>query len=69
MTHSTILISTWFIHTAPVEDESKAYFLWHVEIIPRLTTPAGFELGSEIPGQSLRAGRSRAVFLRGAGDS
>jgi UDPglucose--hexose-1-phosphate uridylyltransferase len=34
------------IHTAPVEDESKAYFLWHVEIIPRLTTPAGFELGS-----------------------
>lgn len=34
------------ILTAPVEDESKAYFLWHVEIIPRLTTPAGFELGS-----------------------
>ena len=36
------------IHTAPVEDELKAYFLWHVEITPRLTTPAGFELGSGI---------------------
>jgi len=27
---------------------SKAYFLWHVEITPRITTPAGFELGSGI---------------------
>ena len=36
------------IHTAPVEDELQAYFLWHVEITPRITTPAGFELGSGI---------------------
>src|SRR5580693_2039136 len=28
------------IHTAPVEDELQAYFLWHVEITPRITTPA-----------------------------
>jgi UDPglucose--hexose-1-phosphate uridylyltransferase len=27
-------------------DESKEYFLWHIRILPRLTTPAGFELGS-----------------------
>jgi UDPglucose--hexose-1-phosphate uridylyltransferase len=27
-------------------DESKDYFLWHIRILPRLTTPAGFELGS-----------------------
>jgi UDPglucose--hexose-1-phosphate uridylyltransferase len=27
-------------------DEDKEYFLWHISIIPRLTTPAGFELGS-----------------------
>lgn len=27
-------------------DEDKEYFLWHMSIIPRLTTPAGFELGS-----------------------
>jgi UDPglucose--hexose-1-phosphate uridylyltransferase len=27
-------------------DEDKEYFMWHVRILPRLTTPAGFELGS-----------------------
>lgn len=36
------------VHTAPVEDEHKPYFLWHVEIRPRLTTPAGFELGTGV---------------------
>jgi UDPglucose--hexose-1-phosphate uridylyltransferase len=36
------------IHTAPVDDESKSYYLWHIQIIPRLTTVAGFEIGSGI---------------------
>lgn len=27
-------------------DEDKEYFLWHIRILPRLSTPAGFELGS-----------------------
>lgn len=34
------------VHTAPVEDAQKPYFLWHIEIRPRLTTQAGFELGT-----------------------
>lgn len=34
------------IDTAPRGDELKEYFLWHMRILPRLTTPAGFELGS-----------------------
>jgi UDPglucose--hexose-1-phosphate uridylyltransferase len=34
------------IHTAPRGDEHKRYFLWHMEIIPRLGKTAGFELGS-----------------------
>lgn len=34
------------IDTVPRGDESKEYFLWHIRIIPRLTTAAGFELGS-----------------------
>ncbi|MCS7168822.1 MAG: galactose-1-phosphate uridylyltransferase [Gemmatales bacterium] len=34
------------INTVPRGDENKPYFLWHIQIIPRLTTPAGFELGS-----------------------
>lgn len=34
------------IDTVPREDENKSYFLWHLRILPRLSTPAGFELGS-----------------------
>ncbi len=36
------------IHTAPADDEHKSYYLWHIQIIPRLTKAAGFELGSGI---------------------
>lgn len=36
------------VHTAPVEDEHKPYFLWHVEIRPRFAIPAGFELGTGV---------------------
>jgi UDPglucose--hexose-1-phosphate uridylyltransferase len=34
------------IDDVPRGDERKEYFLWHIRILPRLTTPAGFELGS-----------------------
>jgi len=34
------------IDTVSRGDESKEYFSWHIRILPRLTTPAGFELGS-----------------------
>lgn len=44
-------------------DEDKAYFLWHVEIIPRLTTPAGFELGSGMFINPVRP-EEAAAFLR-----
>lgn len=36
------------IDTVPVGDEQKEYYLWHIRIVPRLTTPAGFEVGSGI---------------------
>ncbi|MEJ5257924.1 MAG: galactose-1-phosphate uridylyltransferase [Fervidobacterium sp.] len=36
----------FLIHTAPVFEEGKTYYHWHVEIIPRLTRVAGFEWGS-----------------------
>ena len=38
----------YIIHSAPAEDENKDYYLWHIQILPRLTTIAGFELGSGI---------------------
>jgi UDPglucose--hexose-1-phosphate uridylyltransferase len=31
---------------APPGDEIREYFAWHLRIISRLATPAGFELGS-----------------------
>lgn len=34
------------VNTVPRGDEDKEYFLWHIQILPRLTTPAGFEMGS-----------------------
>ena len=34
------------LHTAPVADEDQPYFLWHIQIVPRLGVHAGFELGS-----------------------
>ncbi len=34
------------IDDVPRGDEDKEYFLWHIRILPRLATPAGFELGS-----------------------
>ena len=36
----------YIIHTAPIKDEQEEYFHWHLQIIPRLVTPAGFELGT-----------------------
>jgi UDPglucose--hexose-1-phosphate uridylyltransferase len=38
----------YVLHSAPTDDEGKAYYLWHVQISPRLTAIAGFELGSGI---------------------
>lgn len=32
--------------TAAIGDEHKRYFLWHIDVLPRLATAAGFELGS-----------------------
>lgn len=34
------------IDTAARGDDDKPYFSWHIRILPRLTTPAGFEMGS-----------------------
>jgi UDPglucose--hexose-1-phosphate uridylyltransferase len=34
------------IHTAPVSDGDLEYYHWHIEIMPKLTRVAGFEIGS-----------------------
>jgi UDPglucose--hexose-1-phosphate uridylyltransferase len=34
------------IHTSPVSDDALEYYHWHIEIMPKLTRVAGFEIGS-----------------------
>ena len=36
------------IDTSTTEDEEDPYYHWHIRIVPRLTTTAGFEMGSGI---------------------
>ena len=36
----------YVLHSAPTDAEDEEYFLWHLQIVPRLTRIAGFEIGS-----------------------
>ncbi len=36
----------YILHTAPVGNEYRDYYHWHIEIIPKLTKVAGFEWGT-----------------------
>jgi len=36
------------LHEAPLRDSCQDYYHWHIEILPRLATAAGFELGTGI---------------------
>ncbi len=38
----------YIIRSAPVEDSDVKYHHWYVVIVPKLTTPAGFEIGTGI---------------------
>lgn len=51
------------IDTAPRGDEEKSYFLWHLRILPRLSEPAGFEMGSGMSINTVLPEES-AKFLR-----
>jgi UDPglucose--hexose-1-phosphate uridylyltransferase len=36
------------LHSAPTEEEHEECYLWHIQVLPRVATPAGFELGTGI---------------------
>jgi UDPglucose--hexose-1-phosphate uridylyltransferase len=36
----------YLVHTAPFRSPPLAHYHWHIEILPRLTEIAGFELGT-----------------------
>jgi len=53
------------VHSASVSEEAKPYFLWHLKVLPRIDTAAGFELGT---GMSINtvAPETAATLLREA---
>jgi UDPglucose--hexose-1-phosphate uridylyltransferase len=54
----------YVIRSAPIEDSEVKYHHWYVVIVPKLTTPAGFEIGTGIYINSTLPEQC-AEFLRG----
>ncbi len=38
----------YVIHSSPFKDANEEFYHWYIQILPRLTIPAGFELGSGV---------------------
>ena len=56
----------YVLHTAPFETEKEHCFHWHLEILPRLTIAAGFEMGTGIY-INVTSPEDAAMHLRAAG--
>jgi len=56
----------YVLHTAPFESEKEHSFHWHLEILPRLTIAAGFEMGTGIYINATTP-EDAAEYLRAAG--
>ncbi len=55
----------FYIHTAPLKSDCEAFYHWHLEILPKLSVWAGFELGTGIMINVARP-EDAAAFLRSA---
>ena len=53
----------YFIHKAPVDAGNHDHYQWHMEILPKTSTWAGFELGTGIKISTIEP-ESAAAFLR-----
>lgn len=53
----------FFIHTAPCDGRNYDHYHWHVEILPKTSTWAGFELGTGIEISTIEP-ETAAEFLR-----
>ncbi len=55
----------FFIHTAPLEnDAAYAHYHWHIEVFPKISIPAGFELSTGVD-VNIVAPEEAAAILRG----
>ncbi len=55
----------FFIHTAPVDHQEYPHYHWHIEILPKTSIWAGFELGTGIEISTIKP-ENAAEFLRRA---
>ncbi len=55
------------LHTSPFDSENDHIFHWHLEIMPRLTIAAGFEMGTGVY-INVTAPEDAAMHLRDAGE-
>nr|WP_176236230.1 hypothetical protein [Candidatus Hakubella thermalkaliphila] len=53
----------YYLHTSPLHQRDLQHYHWHLEILPRLTIRAGFELGSRLI-INVTTPESAAEFLR-----
>lgn len=53
----------YYLHTSPLHQRDLKHWHWHLEILPRLTIRAGFELGSRLI-INVTTPESAAEFLR-----
>ncbi|MFA5335563.1 MAG: galactose-1-phosphate uridylyltransferase [Candidatus Omnitrophota bacterium] len=53
----------YIIRTVPHHSAGEPYYHWHIQVLPRLTTPAGFEIGSGIT-VNVALPEESAKFLR-----
>ena len=54
----------YVIASVPPGDEDREYFVWHLRIVPQLTTPAGFELGTGMRVNPSRPEETAAMLRR-----
>lgn len=38
----------FYIHTSPEDSDREEFYTWHIEILPKIATQAGFEMGTGI---------------------
>lgn len=36
----------YYIHTSPTRENTQSYYHWHMELVPKMTMMAGFEMGT-----------------------
>ncbi len=53
----------YFVHTSPVDGKNHDHYHWHLEILPKTSTWAGFELGTGIEISTIEPEKA-AAFLR-----